>query len=253
MSLTEIQSSFAAALIDRQAAVPAQVAVAALGPQSRRFNVYRNNVFHSLTSLLSGYFPVVSRLVGPEFFASLARAYIEACPPQSPILSRYGDGLPSFIEGYPPAADAIYLADVARLELIRLKAFHAADAAAIDMSDLADLPAVRIRNLAFELAPATALFASRWPAVSIWWTNTFDNEVVQIDLGMGSEQALVTRSGLDVAVVRLPPGASRFIGAVSGGSCLQQAVEHTIEVFPDFDVQACLQMLLNSRALSGFS
>lgn len=85
----------------------------------RRFVVYRNNVIHSLSVALSRRFPVIERLVGAECFAGLARLFIESHPPESPVLLQWGGAFPGFLADCPPLAGLPYLADVARLELLR--------------------------------------------------------------------------------------------------------------------------------------
>jgi hypothetical protein len=69
-----------------------------------------------LTEALKDAFPAVHRIVGPEFFQAMARAYIVLEPPRSPILLDYGAGFPDFIGEFEPAAVLPYLADVARIE-----------------------------------------------------------------------------------------------------------------------------------------
>ncbi len=74
--------------------LPAGVTARRADETSRRFAVYRNNVVHSLTEALKRRFPVVERLVGPEFFRALAPLYLAADPPSSPVLIRWGAGFP---------------------------------------------------------------------------------------------------------------------------------------------------------------
>ena len=60
---------------------------------------------------------MVRLLVGEEFFRAMAQIHVRAHRPRSPLMFEYGDELPDFIAGFPPAADVPYLADVARLEI----------------------------------------------------------------------------------------------------------------------------------------
>jgi hypothetical protein len=55
----------------------------------RRFAVYRNNVAVGLTEALATRFPVIRRLVGDAFFASLARLYFERNRPRSPVITEW--------------------------------------------------------------------------------------------------------------------------------------------------------------------
>src|SRR6266540_1152692 len=88
--LAERQRAFKAALLDRTLPVP----LGLVGPDgessARRFGVYRNNVLVSLTEALRETYPAVCRIVGDEFFRAMARMYVLASPPASPVLLDYG-------------------------------------------------------------------------------------------------------------------------------------------------------------------
>ena len=97
-----------------------------------RFAVYRNNVHSSLINALAAGYPVTLQLVGDEFFRAMAGVYVQGFPPTSPLINEYGSDLADFIQGFAPAASVPYLADVARLERLRVRAYHAADAQPLD-------------------------------------------------------------------------------------------------------------------------
>ncbi|WP_141701617.1 DNA-binding domain-containing protein, partial [Methyloceanibacter marginalis] len=79
---------------------------------SRRFAVYRNNVYASLIDVLGSRFPVSARLVGEEFFRAMARIYVAQTPPASPVLLHYGAEFADFVGTFPPASAVPYLACV---------------------------------------------------------------------------------------------------------------------------------------------
>lgn len=120
------QSAFRSAL--RDGTLPPGVTAAHPAEAARRFAVYRNNVAVSLGQALGRRFPVIQRRVGDEFFAALARAYLAADPPRSPVLMEWGAGFADFLAGFRPLAGWPFMADVARIEWARGLAFHAADA-----------------------------------------------------------------------------------------------------------------------------
>jgi hypothetical protein len=109
-----IQQTFAEALLDADRPVPGAVTSHTARTPQKRFAVYRNNVVTGLIAALRAQFPACERIVGEEFFAAMARVYIDTEPPRSPILVTYGDGFPAFVASFAPAADIEYLADVAR-------------------------------------------------------------------------------------------------------------------------------------------
>ncbi len=71
------QASFAAALLDAGKPVPEGVTSHTGNQPARRFAVYRNNVVASLVKALGARFPVVSRIVGEEFFNAMARVFVD--------------------------------------------------------------------------------------------------------------------------------------------------------------------------------
>src|SRR5829696_7581086 len=135
--LRTFQRRFSQALLDRARATPPGIRSVGGWPAERRFSVYRNNVFVSLTEALVTRFPVCHALVGDEFFRAMARGFIELSPPRSPVLMTYGDDFGDFIETFPPARSVPYLGDVARLEAALTLAYHAADATPLTADELA--------------------------------------------------------------------------------------------------------------------
>lgn len=249
--LSDTQTGFAHAVFNADAAVPEGI-VSHLRPQPRkRFGVYRNNVYVSLISVLEGRFPVVSRLLGEDFFKATARVFVEHHPPTSPVLMRYGGGFPKFLETFEPVADLPWLADVARLEWAWNLAYHAADKDPVAAEALAAIDPASAGSLVFELHPAVQLVRSAFPVVSIWSEHSKDGEPEHIDAGAGGEDGLIVRPGIAVEVRHLPPGGAAFISALAGGKTLGEAAEVALDEEASFDLQANLAGLIASGAIAG--
>jgi len=217
-SHAEITAGFAAALFGP--APPQGLAAPDPAELARRFAVYRNNVHHGLGRALAARFPVVERLVGGPFFAAMAREFLRAHPPGQPVIHEWGGEFPAFLAAFPPVAGLPYLADVARLELLRGEAYHAADATPVDPARLmAGDPA----GLTVALHPSLRLFASDFPAVTIWQANQPASTSARV-AASGPERALVARDrNLDVMVERLDAPAHRLVAALAGGAPLGRA------------------------------
>lgn len=164
-----MQPDHAAAFVDglRRGVLPPGVTAHDPAEAARRFAVHRNNVTASLTRALAARFPVVEALVGAAFFAAMARDFIDADPPDSPLLFRYGARMPAFIARFPPAAALPWLACVARIEVARGEAFHAADAAPVAPARLAAAAAAG-GDIRLTLHPSLRLLWSPHPAAAIW-------------------------------------------------------------------------------------
>lgn len=238
-----MSAGFAAALLDPALARPEGLHGPGGAPAGRRFDVHRNNFAVSLTEALGAGFPVLRKLLGPEFFDALAGVFLRAHPPRSPVLALWGDDLPGFLAGFPPVAHLPYLPDVARLELALRRSYHAADAAPVLAGALATLPADRLAALRFGIAPAVQLLRSGWPVLSIWRATT--------DPGApkprpGAEDVVVLRPGFDPAPHLLPPGGAAVLTALAAGATLGEAGEFATES----DISALFGLLLAGGALT---
>ncbi|MCL1628986.1 MULTISPECIES: HvfC/BufC N-terminal domain-containing protein [Roseinatronobacter] len=186
---------------------------------AERFKVYRNNVLHSLTCALAARFPVVKQLVGADFFAPLARAYIAASPPQSPVLLRWGDSFAPFLDGFPPVAHLRFLGDVARLEFARGMACHAADADPISPDALS---VANLEQLRLKLHPAVTLFKASTPAVQIWHRHQPGAEAAS--LTPGPDYAVIARRpDFTILVEQVAPGTFAVLSSLRGGATLGDA------------------------------
>ena len=247
--LADVQRLFAGAVLDTTAAVPAPLTRQAGGVPSRRFGVYRNNVYAGLVDVLAGRFAVVMRLVGDDFFRAVARVYVEAEPPRSAVLIRYGASFPAFVAAFPPAAAVPYLADVAALEWAWHAAYHAGDAAPMPLADLARA-VERAEHAVLSLHPSLGVVRSLYPIVSIFELNTQGGEVPAMRL-QGCEDALVLRPRLKVEVRRLPQGGAPFILALKENRTLGDAAVIAAEEAPEFALETMLAGLIASGAIIG--
>lgn len=133
-----------------------------------RFNIYRNNLRITLRNALRTTFPAIEKLVGEEYFSALALAFVERYPPQSAIMSEYGDSFADFLACFEPLRDYPYLADVARIEFARVQAYHAADAECFGLQD--ETAIIRALDSPAKLHPSVTIIFSEQPALSIWRT-----------------------------------------------------------------------------------
>jgi hypothetical protein len=201
----------------------------------KRYNVYRNNVTVSLINALAAVFPATQRITGVEFFRAMARFYVRATPPRSPLLFEYGREFPDFIERYEHARPMPYLADTARIERAWLDAYHAADEQPIAPQNLALVPPESIADAVFVAHPATRVVRSQFPALSIFVANRGEGPVERIETFV-SEDTLVTRPDQQVTVRRLPLGGAEFLTQLLMGRPLGDAAARAFETSPGFDL-----------------
>lgn len=240
------QAAFAAALLDPQRPCPEGLLSANGADPASRFSVYRNNVQGSLINALADSYPVVQQLVGEAFFRAMAAVFVQQQPPDSPLMSRYGDALPAFIDAFEPAASVPYLADVARLERLRTRAYHAADALPVRPERITEALANPdgLSHLRFTLHPSLQLLDSHHAVVAIWAAHQGDATLAGIDIHHG-QHALVLRNGLDVEVFALETGASVFLRHLLDDQPLLAAAQNS----PPFDLSHTLALLIAHNAI----
>jgi hypothetical protein len=247
------QHDFVAALLDPEQDCPAELSSWNGADPSSRFAVYRNNVISSLVNALADSFPVVLQLVGDEFFRAMAQVHVHANPPRTRILAEYGEAFPAFIEGFPPASSLPYLADVARLEFLRIQAYHSADTAPLNAEQITTALSQpdRLDGMTLELHPSAAVLSSNFAIVSLWAAHQGEMAIAQVD-PLRAEHALVLRNRLDVEVMGIRHGAALFIQALRTGQCFGEAAEQALAIDPEFDLSHLLAHLISTGALIGY-
>lgn len=211
--------------------------------------VYRNNIRSSLSRVLAEKYPVIQQLVGEDFFKFLAHEYYHTYPPTSPLVTRYGDALPVFLEGFEPVTAYPYLPDMARLEQYWLEAYHAPDATPMTPQDIIAAAGDDIAYLTFEFHPSVRLLASAYPVGSIWQTHQPDAKSIDIS-GAGPENILIARPYNDVSNRVLTHAVFSALEALLTGHTLEDAVEQAANIDAAFDPQSFFQDLFQFEIIT---
>jgi hypothetical protein len=244
------QSDFHAAILDAGRAVPPGLLDGHGRPAPKRFAVYRNNVAVSLTEALEAGFPATARLLGEGNFRALAGRFLRQSPPDSPLMMHYGAAFPDFLAGVEALASLGYLPDIARLEQALRAAYHAADHTPLPPDALARIAPDLLPQLRLSFAPGLQLLASNWPV----------HDIYRYALTPGApkprarpQDVLICRAGFDPVPHVLPAGGAVFLRALIQGETLVAATGTASETTPDFDLTACLALLLSAQAITSFN
>ncbi|MBM4198792.1 MAG: DUF2063 domain-containing protein [Gammaproteobacteria bacterium] len=242
--LADIQQEFAQALL--ASAAPAG-----------RLAIYHNNYRANFIKALTLGYPVIARIVGSDFFASLARRFLEQYPSRSGDLHHVGKDFAEFLatDFAAPGSAFEYLADLARLEWAWARALLAADKPALSVDALARHPPAEWPALHFELQPSSTLIASRFPVHTL-----FDEHRKTLPaitrLDAGSECVAVLRRAHQVAAHRLSAREYTLWQSLRDGLPLETALEtalenaHEPESRTEFDLSAALGRLFAAGAVS---
>jgi len=246
-----LQNAFANALIAADGACPDGLFSSNGADPASRFAVYRNNVHSSLINALAASYPVTLQLVGDEFFRAMAGLFVQANPPTSPLINEYGSSLADFIQAFEPAASVPYLADVARLERLRVRAYHAADTPPLCQQHILRCLQAQmdVGQSSLQLHPSLAMLNSPYAVVEIWAAHQTDGGLAGLNPWPG-QNALVLRQGLAVKVFAIDSGSVAFINCLNQGTGLEWAMEHALQASSEFDLHRCLTLLISHDAIT---
>jgi hypothetical protein len=171
-------------------------------------------------------YPVVERLVGPEFFEGATRLFLEENPPRSACLNDYGGGFDAFLARLPEAAQLAYLPDVARLEWAVAQAATAEDAPTLDPAALMRFPAEALGDLRLVPHPSLRMVELASPADAIWHAITDDNEdaLPHIKIAGPAFTLLLHRGPSGIVFRRLGDAERVVTGMLSRGQTLGAAL-----------------------------
>jgi len=181
--------------------------------------IYRRAILGTLVRGLGYIFPVCKQLLGEQFFDAMARVYARMSPSRSPDLANYGEDFADFIAGFEPAESLPYLPDLARLEWLWHRVFHAPDEAGMDTSALGEVPEATVERIVFRLPASAALLPSDFPIHRIWQVNQEDWDGDQhVQLDDGGVRVIVWRQGYDMRIDELNADQWWLLNAIARGA-----------------------------------
>lgn len=207
----------------------------------RGLQAYRANAGALAERALMAAYPVLTRLMGDESFAPLARYFWQHAPPQRGDVAQWGAALPDFLDASPQLASEPFLGDVARVEWALHAAATAQDATP-DPASFAMLASGDPEQTTLSLSDGATTLASAYPVVSIihahlYGEPTLAQAVALLGAGV-AEHALVWRRGFKPDV-RLASAAEHvLVRGLQAGLSLDAALTTACGPESDGDVPA---------------
>jgi len=251
--LRELQQQFLTSILDQQNQVDLlkKIVKANQLEPNESLGIYRNNNIFTLLKTLGNVFQVCEKLVGHEFFAAMAKQFIQHAPSKSLSLNNYGEQFPGFIADFEPAASLIYLADVAKLEWIIHKTSFGADNYLLNRQQLAAVTEEKQENICFYLPHNSQLFFSKYPVLQIWNVNQDDYHGEQnVDLNDGETKILIWCDGSDLRLDKLIQAEWTLLNNINQKLTIAELGQ---DLAMDIDVVAEIAKLVAKKWIAGFS
>ena len=145
--MREAQAAIVATLLRGPDHLPARLFAGDRAAVLRGLRVHANTISHARLVALEDTFPRTRDYLGEGEFNRLSRAFIDGGGAQGQSLAQIGAAFPGWL------ADPV-AADLARVERTWLESYHAADALALRLADLAGLEEAALLQLVVRCHPA---------------------------------------------------------------------------------------------------
>ncbi|WP_439568344.1 HvfC/BufC family peptide modification chaperone [Sphingopyxis sp.] len=214
--MREGQAAIAAALLRGPDHLPATLFAGDGAAVLRGLRVHANTISHARLVALEDTFPRIRDHLGAAEFNRVSRAFLDVGGAQGRPLARIGAGFPDWL------ADPL-AADLARAEWAWLECYHAADAAALMLADLAGLDETALLSLAVRRRPAVRVVALTRPAAPL------------LDPGLARDvrALLITRPDAEVRLLAIDPADVAALDMASEMTPLGNLIAHLAERHPE--------------------
>lgn len=181
------QAAIAAALVAGPAHLPPDLFAGEWAHVLRAMTVHANTISHARLVALEDTFPRTRAWLGEPEFNRLSRDFVERGGAKGRAPAQIGAGFPDFLT----RESGALAADMARVEWAWLTAYHAADAPALTLADLAGQDEASLLALPVRLHPAAMTVALTSDAAPI----------LDPDLLAGTAALLITRPEAEVRLL----------------------------------------------------
>jgi hypothetical protein len=213
--------------------------------------IYRNNMLSNLSQTLVDTYPMITKLLGEDYFRLAAKSYIEAYPSRSSNLHDYGEYFSDFLSEYLPLKNLPYLAEVAEFEWACHLLYFAADCPALNLESLAQVSDQDYHQLHFSLHPASRLMKFHYPILRIVDLCKGINDK-EINLNEGGVNLLLLRPESEIMLVPLSLADFTFLTALQDNQTLAQALTETMQIDANFDIEKNLPAFVQDKILTAF-
>lgn len=225
-TLAEFQAGFRLAVLHPDLVVKQQYG-AGIG-------VYQNTVAKGLIDALRANYPTVERLVGTEWFDSVARRYALEQLPEQPSLTLYGISFPEFLLTIESAELFPYLTAVAQLDRCWTEVHFAPEAPVLRAATLQALSPEQLQYLQLKLHPAARVKQVAHSAATIWQHNrppALPPESLQVTGDV--EFVLLTRRNGTIVLDFLSAAEHEFLCLISHGNSLGDTLLAVLASYPE--------------------
>ncbi|MEP0357767.1 DNA-binding domain-containing protein [Paraglaciecola sp.] len=212
-----------------------------------RLAVYRNTFISGCIDGLTRKYPSCEKLLGVDFFKTLAREFSISNPPTNPVLSEFGEDFPEYVrdtlkQEHP---DLSYVWDICQLDRAWHHAYFSLEKVPLDEAGIESL-IVDIENKSLSLHPSVQL-VNVSSAITTLWSQLRDSDISeQMAIEFKPETVLLWRDSGKILHRVLAASEALFILSIYEGKTLGESAEIAMQS-DEIDISNTFsQLLLNN-------
>lgn len=232
-TLQESQSKFIESIYGKPKAEILQSIKSGKAPKKELLDIYRNNLYCSLTSALEITYPKVFELSGNNKFKEFCQEFIKANKSNSGNLDDYGANFAKFLKG----KGELLFHDLAISEWLMHQSYLAQDSDPVNIKSLQKLNPEKLFDVKFELNPSCFLLESNY-------------NLLNKNKGKKLKKPVyfaIYRHNLDVEIEKISKEDFVFLSGVKSNLTLYEIYEKY-----EIDIQSPLQKYLTNSVLINF-
>ena len=232
--LTDLQNEFIDGVYDEGRLDVLRLIKDGKVPKEELLDIYRNNLYATLTNSLRITYPKVYQFIGEREFKESCREFVRQNRSCGGNLDDYGEGFVDFLA----KKEDQFLSDLAKLEWLKHKSYSVRDTPLIGIENLQELSQEKLFDVKFKLHPSCFLLDSSYNLLG---------KKRQTQPQKRQNYFLVYRQNFEVRAERIPKGEYNFLRGVEENLGLYQIYEKY-----EINIHTCLQKYLANGALSEF-
>lgn len=191
----------------------------------QRLAIYVDGYPARMHEALREAFPAIAHIVGAPGFIALVDRYCSTVDSRAMNLNAIGEEFPPFLHSDISASGLPFLPDLARLEWLVQRAFHAPREAPIEPAAMRPEPGVAWENVRLRFQPSLGVLRSAWPVLDLWQARETPREEIDIELVDRPQAVLVQRNGFEVHAHPIEDAEAFLLEALLSGASLSAAIE----------------------------
>ncbi|MDO6691988.1 DNA-binding domain-containing protein [Aliiglaciecola sp. 3_MG-2023] len=215
-----------------------------------RLAVYRNTFISSCIDALQRKYPSSEKLLGEDFFKTLAREFCILTPPTTPVLGEYGETFPEYlreilVQHHP---ELEYTWDICKLDRAWHQAYFADEKSPLSQTDIEAL-VDDIETKSLSLHPSVQLVQIDWTVTNLWSQLRESNVNEKIAIANQPENILLWRNNGSILHRVISKPESLFIANIYVGKPLGESAEIAMQS-GEIDISDTFSQLLLNNLLT---